>query len=215
MTQYRTFVNKNSKLNDIYQETLDILYRISQIEKQKPIEQSVPVFKMNKIYSLDTTPTYYDLYDWNGIIYTSIEPEPSTAYQSGYRGGWFFLYPTQDFRVPQGIPAHLYAPGTSEDDWEYTKTVGIIQTQLTFHNMTERVINYMKLKSYIYNDINETVNCLDFNESYRWHQEGDNYTFYYNAFFSVEDADSQLLVKAELCAINPNTYDALTKEKIK
>lgn len=213
MTQYNTFNHKNSKLNALYSKVQEQKKQVPELVKPEPIEHSVATFKKNQKIEIDTTPQYYDLYRWWGVTYSSSPVEPASAYEFG-NPGYYFKYPTVDFRVPKGSTPTQEVPGTDEDNWEYTSSIAIVKSAVFIKNINEKLLNYTKLKSYLYNDSNEPASAEDFSQITRWHKENNGYTFYYNAFFSVAQDDPQLLIKAELILRNPNDYDALYQTKL-
>jgi len=161
------------------------------------------------------------LYDFWGITYSTGQgvgrdesPEPSSAYEQGEGGGGFlFIYPTENFRVLQG-QTPFDVTNVPNVDWTYVSTVAVVKSSMLVYNLPEKFLNYVKIKSYLYNESGEPVSSSDFSEIYRWVKESNGYTFNYNAFFTVEQEDSQIFVKTSLILINPNNYDALQKTKI-
>lgn len=225
MTKYVPFNNQNSKLNHLYDDIIPISARTNPIKSTIIGQQIIPLKKITHAINefskiteieIDTTPIIYNLYDFLGITYQTGNPapEPSSAYESGESGGWLFKYPIQAFRVPQNQTPSELTGGTLEEDWEYTKTIAVINQAIYINNITEELLNYTKLKSYLYNQNNEDVSCDDFSELYRWHKEPNGYTFYYNAFFTIEQEDSQVFLKANLLIGNPKNFDSLQKYKI-
>lgn len=216
MTDYNTFNHKNSKLNELYSNVQRYKAQVPELTKPKPVEHPITYLKKNRKVEIPTTPVYYDLYNWLGTTYASgggDSPEPASAYD--FDGGYVFKYPVFDFRVPKGSTPMDIVIGSTEEQWEYSSSIAIINSSVFLRDVDETLLNFIKVKSYLYNDNDEPASCDDFSEIYRWHKDINGYTFYYNAFFSVDQDEPQLLIKAELILMSPHDYDAQSSIKLK
>lgn len=234
--KYNTFNHENSKLNSLYENIKPIGYNIIPIWKKykrtiakkvvaqltpiKKVEYSVNIFEKKSELEIDTTPVIYDLYNWLGITYSTGQgvngdesPQPASAYIES-NGSFYFKYPILDFRVPQPEKPHTLT-GTLPEEWEYVKTVASVKTSIFIRNITEEILNHIKIKTYLYNTANEPLSNDSFSELYRWNKESNGYTFNYNAFFTIEQENSQLLLYASLILDNPKQFDTLQKIKLK
>lgn len=205
------------------------------------VQKKVDFFskKINKI-ELDTTPVYYDLYNYNGItqaIGTAVSPTPESAYEatliSGTTYQYDFIYPIYGFVVPIGETPEDYTGGATP--WTYKTTIAVVKTTMQFSEMPDWAIDGSKVVCYVSNDDGSMVGNLefvllaggqdtqaitvDFSYCYRWIvlKDDDNVTTGYNfEFFAIYPIATghKTNLYANLYFYNPKDYYVIHPTKI-
>ena len=162
--------NINKLKKDIKNQTVE-LDRIYENNKQKVVADFIR--KQNKGI-IDTTPVYFDLYNFSGVTYATgtTSPVPASAYIatliSGDIYGYSFKYPTYGFVVPYGETPESVTDGATP--WEFQTTIAVVVSKTQFNNMPESAFDGMKIISYLYNESGSVVN----NPEFIYLEEGQN-----------------------------------------
>lgn len=152
----------NKLKNDIKQQSKK-LDRIYENNKQKTVASFIR--KQNK-GNIDTTPVYYDLYNFTGVTYATgtTSPVPASAYISTLISGttysYSFKYPTYGFVVPHGETPESVTDGATP--WEFQTTIAVVISKTQIDNMPEVAFDGMKVISYLYDEDGSTVEDLEF-----------------------------------------------------
>lgn len=180
---------------------------------------------------LDTTPTYYDLYNFDGITYSTGEtsPSPASAYSvtviSGSINAYSFIYPIYGFSVPIGEEPEDYTDGATP--WTFKTTLAIIKSITHFPKMPEWAIDGAKLISYLYKQDGSIVQNLkvvlresgqnlnelsvDLTEFYRWIELSEGYNFEHYAMYPLPE-NEEIFLNSKLYFFNPKNYHAKSKK---
>ena len=219
------FTSARNKYKSIYNNIITNENKIEFLQPLSYIKVNNSFIKKLNIISINTTPIYYDLYNFEGITFSTSEPEPASAYE--YRDiGYYFIYPVWGFVVPSGETPESITDGATP--WQFQTTIAIIKTQLNFPKMPDWVIDGAKVISYLYNDDDSAVGDLaftilpggenmdaivvDFSEFHRWIKLEEGYNFEYYAIYPVPE-NHQLHLNTNLYIYNPkNNYYGQSKQ---
>lgn len=186
-------------------------------EKLDPInviEVPYTTLKKTSRFPLDTTPNYYNLYDYTGVTYISGGSNQnipnSSLYTENPTGTWNFNLPIYNYRVPVGTTPQEQS---GSDEWELASSIGNIKAVVKFESLPERDIYSFDLLSYLYDEEGNVVESENFSQFYRWVKTGAGYDFYYHAFWTIPE-DKEILLKAELVLLNKKNYGVIQYTKV-
>lgn len=214
---FNSFKTNKNKISKLWNKAETNKINSERIEKQQVISYPVNIIKKTTEINLSFETVYYDLYDWLGITsqYGGSAPEPESAYTKvPDRDIWFFKYPVQDFRVPQGEkPWNI--TGTSSENWEYKKTIGNIKQSYHFDLFPDWAIQYAKIKSYVYSEDDEGTPVVveDLSIFHRWIKKENGYDFEFYGFFTLPE-EQELLLYVSLVMLNRRVMDAIQGKQI-
>ena len=198
-----TFINNLKKQCDDNQSNITNLVDVSYLKRSSSFIKA-----LNKI-SIDTTLTYYDLYNFLGTTYTSgsTPPTPVSAYTGNATDGWTFKYPIYGFRtLLNQTPESLT---DNAGPWEFQTTIALVQTNTQFIYMPEWAFDGCKVISYLYNTDGTIVEDLkftllesgqnqdeiyvDFTTFHKWAKLENGYELHFFAMFPIpENEDIKL-----------------------
>jgi hypothetical protein len=236
-----SFISNKNKIQNIFQDTyknqreifkqqrLDFKNEINKISLKN---QSSFTNKIN-IVSIDTTPTYYDLYKYSGISQSigSSSPSPASAYKATLISGsiyeYDFIYPTIGFAVPAGATPESYTDGATP--WTFQTSIAIIKSRINFPNIPDWGIDGTKIICYLVNEDGSPVTNLSvtlqeggenieeitilFSYFYRWIKLDVGYDFEFYAIYPMV-ANSQVSLIANLYIYNKRKAYAISSTKI-
>jgi len=219
----------NKLLNDAKRNE-DRIDKLS-IESQKKITTSY-IKRLNK-GSIDTTPVYYDLYNFLGTTYATgtTSPTPASAYIASLISGsiysYTFKYPVYGFAVPDYLTPEDITDGATP--WEFQTKIAVIKTIVELPNLSEWMLDGTKIISYLYNEDGSVVTDLkfiylesgqnldeqsvDFSTFHRWIKTENGFNLEYNAIYPIPENHDLSLV-ANLYMYNPKNDNYAQQIKI-
>jgi hypothetical protein len=211
--QHESFDNTGQKLPKIWSIVQGNEDETEDLNPVNIIEVPVSSFKKTSRFPLDTTPNFYNLYNFTGVTYRSgggNPPTPLSCYKEDPPGTWRFIYPYYDYRVP--------VSNTPEDTsgcegWELASSIGNIRTTLKFPGLLEDNIYSFELLSYLYDNEGNTVDSENFAQFYKWTKDGDGYDFSFYAYWEIP-VNKEILLKAELVLLNKTNYNSIQYTKM-
>jgi hypothetical protein len=171
-----------------HKDEIDFL-KLSQVHKT-----NVNNFESFISNTLTHYPKLYDLYNFQGVTYSTDPPTPSANY-THTEDGYYFKLPVWGYRVEHGDDPVTISGGSTP--WEFLATVSIIHTKYSYVNLPESFLKKAKILTYLYNNSNapmpsfETIvtpyefnlTSTDFGWFYRWLKVDNGYVLDYYAFF--------------------------------
>jgi len=222
------FISTRNKIVKIQKELINQENDITKLPKFSYKKNTSSFLKKINIVEIDTTPVYYDLYNFKGITYSTgtISPEPESAYEksdepvSGDIYTYTFIYPIYGFSVLSGETPESVTGGATP--WEFKTTVAVIKNKIHLPNMPDWAITGCKLISYLYNEDGSLVENLkivlleegqnldeisvDFSEFYRWVKLEEGYNFEQYVIYPIPE-NHQISLKSNLYIYNfKNNY---------
>lgn len=219
--------NKFSKIQKELVTNENDIFKLTKFNYQKNTNSFL---KKINVIQVDTTPTYYDLYKFLGITFSTGEnpPNPPEVYKdiSDGNGWWSFFYPIYGFPVPLGENPEDYSYGATP--WEFQTSIVIIKRLYEFPNIPDWVINGTKVISYLFNNdgsyiqnlkyillpgsLNIDEFSIEFSEFYRWIKLEKGYNFEYYAIYPVPQ-NHQIFLNTKLYVYNfKNDYYGQSKQ---
>lgn len=195
-------------------------FRISDFSKIEYTNNPNTFIKNIRFVSIDTTPQYYDLYNFLGTTSSTNQPSPASAYNYRYSintasYAYYFIYPRRGFPVPSGESPEDYTDGATP--WEFKTTISIVKTVYQFPKMPDWALDGAKLVAYLQRTDNQPVGnityylraagtnlneiTVDFNYFYRWVKLNEGYNFEFYAIYPFVDSD--IFINAKLYFYNP------------
>ncbi|MFA5048518.1 MAG: hypothetical protein WC516_05855 [Patescibacteria group bacterium] len=207
------------------------LFRLSRVSIQKSTDAFLK--QINKV-EIDTTPIYYDLYQFDGVTYAVGDggsPAPASAYTatliSGSTYSYTFKYSIWAFPVLSGETPESITDGATP--WTYQTTIAIVKKVINFAKMPDWAIDGSRLVCYMYNLDGSLVGNLefilleggdntqqmsvDFSYFYRWVKQIKGYDFEFYAIYPV-DTGHNLTLSANLYFYNPKNYHENKSNKL-
>ena len=185
------------------------------------------------IITIDTTPTYYDLYKFDGIteLIGTTSPSPASAYTvtpvSDLMNSYDFIYPVFGFAVPLGDTPETYTNGATS--WTFQTTIAIVKTIIHFPLMPDWAINGCKIISYLTSQDGSIVQnnkfilypqgadteelSVELSEFYRWVKLDKGYKLEYYAIYPIP-SNQQISLNTKLYIYNPKYYNHVQSTEI-
>ena len=210
-----------------------ILYKINQdkkvvnvFEKHRTALNVSNDFKNIHEIPLDTTITYYDLYDFKGTTYAvgTTSPTPADCYKavliSGSTYSYTFIYPINAYPVPVGEdPEDIL--GCSP--WEFNTTIAVVKTLYNLPSFPDWALEGAKVVSYLSSGAGITIPNLEievtpgvftgFNTYHRWIKTENGYDLEYQAYYPVPSGYT-IDLNTNLYIYNKKVYDEYRPTKI-
>ena len=224
MVKYRSFKNSKRKIQNIFDVSQTNESSINLLDSYDIISHTQTNLKSYISQDIDTTFSFFDLYDFTGVTQTTVaeNAEPANLYEFDGEN-YNFIYPVFGFPVPVGEN-----PSTSPGgNWEFTDTtVGIIKTKIFFNNLTEEFITNSRIISFLYlDDESITIPQLrklvdpvkdiyaEYNIFHRWIQKEAGFELEYYAFLPYPNT-VEIKLDAKVIFYNFGELNALQNNKI-
>ena len=213
--KYKSFGITGQKFPKIWNTVQENDNELETVEKVNIVEVPVASLKRNGRFALDTSPNYYNLYNFKGTTYISGASNtniPSSKYYlESPPGTWTFKLPIYNYRVPVGTTAEDYS---GIENWELASSIGNIKSILRFGTLAENDIYSFDLLSYLYDQEGNVVESENFSQFYKWVKNNSGYDFHYYAYWDIPD-NKEILLKAELVVMNKKDYGSIQSNKVK
>jgi len=223
----------HEKINKLLNDVKRNQDRIDKLLKESYNKTTASYIKRLNKGSIDTTPVYYDLYNFLGVTYATgtTSPIPASAYidveeESGLHS-YTFKYPVYGFSVPDALTPEDITDGATP--WEFQTKIAVIKTIINYPNLPDWALDGVKLLSYLYNEDGSIVNDLkfiylesgqnldeqsvDFSTFHRWIKTENGFNLEYNAIYPIPENHDLSLV-ANLYMYNPKNDNYAQQIKI-